>query len=276
MPERLTPGAADDVARAAALPFRIVEAFGVGCGYERSVKLRPGRLSVNRYLLGIQAADVQATQWLEACRRLNMPEALIDEFRAGLLEANVVLIGFEDDGPGSCIYKLYLEYWDRLRDKLRAGQPPAEPHLLHKGFKWYIDEPSRCVVTRYECLAGLDAGGIRDRIEQIYQDAPDPGCRDAALGILEISRRHAPRRQFLYLDVSERGNPRRSFDLNLYPAGLHVGRFAEQIRNAAVSLDAPLRDLDRLLAMVSDRPFGHISGGLSRDGEEYFTFYHER
>jgi hypothetical protein len=230
----------------------------------------------NRYLLGIQAADVQPAQWLEACRRLSMPEALIDEFRAGLPEANVVLLGFEDGGPDACMYKVYLEYWDRLREKLRAGKPPAQPHLLHKGFKWYIDEPSRNVVTRYECVAGLNVPDIRRRIDEIYGDVPDSRCRDAALGILDIAHQHAPRRQFLYLEVSEAGNPRKSFDLNLYPAGLRVGQVTGQIRSVAASLDVPRNELERLLAMTGNRPFGHISGGLSRHEEEYFTFYYER
>lgn len=276
MAERPANGITDGIARAAALPFRIVESFGIGCGYERSVKLCPGRLLANRYLLGIQSADLQPAQWLQACRRLDMPEALIEEFRAGLPEANVVLLGFEDGGPGACIYKVYLEYWDRLREQLRAGTPPAQPHLLHKGFKWYIDEPARYVVTRYECVAGLGVAGIRGRIEGIYGEVPDSHCRDAALGILDTARRHAPRRQFLYLEVSEQGNPRKSFDLNLYPAGLRAGDVAGQIRNAAASLDAPRHELERLLAMINDRPFGHISGGLSRNGEEYFTVYYER
>lgn len=276
MSEHRTAGVPENVARAAALPFRIVESFGAGCGYERSVKFCPGRLLANRYLLGIQAADVRPAQWIQACRRLNMPEALIEEFRAGLPDANVILLGFEDGGPGACIYKVYLEYWDRLRDKLRAGTPPAAPYLLHKGFKWYIEEPARNVVTHYECIAGLDVDGIRGRIEKVYQGAPDPRCRDAALAILDISHRHAPRRPFLYLEVSEPGNPRKSFDLNLYPAGLPVGRVAGQVRSAAASLDVPPRELERLLAMIDNKPFGHISGGLSRHGEEYFTIYYER
>lgn len=263
-------------ARAAVLPFRIIESLDIGCGYERSFKLSGGRIAANRYLLGIDTNTVTPAQLLDACRQLEMPESLMDEFRDGLPGANLVFLGFEDSGPRGNIYKVYLEYWNRLRHRLRAGQAaPGEPQLLHKGFKWYIDNPGRHVVTWYHCLPGLGAMDIRQRIERIYRDLPDAAGLEAVRRIIDAARRRSPGKQFLFVEVSEPGNPRKSFDLNLYPAGMRVANVAGPVRSVAAALDVPADKLERLMSMIPNKPFGHVSGGLSRHGEEYFTVYYE-
>lgn len=265
----------DATARAAVLPFRIIESFGIGCGYERSFKLSDRNLLANRYLLGIDTGDVSRELLLDACRQLDMPRKLLEEFEDGLPAANLVLFGFEDSGQAGNIYKVYLEYWDRLRQQLRAGTASGAPHLLHKGFKWYIDAPERHVVTWYQCLPGLGIADIQQRIENTYRDLPDAGSLDAIRWIIAIARRRSPGKQFLYVEVSEPGNPRKSFDLNLYPAGMRVADVAGPIGKAAASLNVPADKLERLMFMVRGKLFGHISAGVSRAGEEYFTVYYE-
>jgi len=266
----------EQTARAGVLPFQIVEAWGVGCGYERSCKLSERRILANRYLLGIDTAKVVHARFLEAGRTLGMPQALYERFRDGLPEANLVFLGFEDSEEDGCIYKVYLEYWERLKRRLRAGAVDGEPQLLHEGFKWYVDAPARHMVTRYECLPGLDAGQIRQRIEAAYQDAPSTVTLEAVRGILELATGRIAGNRLLFVEVSEPGNPRRSFDLNVYPAGLRVGDALAPIRRAAASLEVPADKLKRLLSMISGKHLGHVSGGLSRGGDEYFTIYYER
>lgn len=266
----------DSVARSAVLPFRIVESLGVGCGYERSFKLSSGSILANRYLLGINIVDVGAARLMDACRQLEMPVPLMEEFGDGLPDANLVFLGFEDSGPGGCIYKVYLEYWDLLRDRMRTGAaPPGEPHLLHKGFKWRVDEPGKHVVTYYHCLPALNTTQIHSRVMAVYRDVPDAAGLDAVTRIIAAGARHCPGERFLYVEVSEPGNPRKSFDLNLYPAGLRVEQIAEPIREAARALEAPADRLDRLMTMIPAKHFGHVSGGVSRQGGEYFTVYYE-
>lgn len=262
-------------ARAAVLPFRIIESLGIGCGYERSFKLSNRSLLANRYLLGIDTGDVSRKLLLDACRQLDMPHKLLEEFEDGLPEANLVFFGFEDSEQAGSIYKVYLEYWDQLRQQLRAGTASGAPHLLHKGFKWYIDAPDRNVVTWYQCLPGLTIDEIQQRIESTYRDMPDAGSLDAIRWMIAIARRRSPGKQFLFVEVSEPGNPRKSFDLNLYPAGMRVADVAEPVRNAAASLNVPTDKLERLMSIVRSKLFGHISAGVSRAGEEYLTVYYE-
>lgn len=262
--------------RAAVLPFRIVESLGVGCGYERSFKLARNSILANRYLLGLDVADVGAARLMDVCGQLNMPAPLMEELSDGLPDANLVFLGFEDSGPGGCIHKVYLEYWDSLKARIRSGTAaPGEPHLLHKGFKWHVDEPGKHVVTLYHCLPALNTTQIHARIMDIYRDAPDAAGLDAVTRVIAAGARRCPGERFLYVEVSEPGNPRKSFDLNLYPAGLRVGQVAEPIRDAARALDAPTDRLERLMVMIQDKHFGHVSGGVSRQGGEYFTIYYE-
>ena len=51
----------ETAAAQAGLLFRIVEELDVPCGYERSFKMLPGRLLANRFLLGINTADLTET-----------------------------------------------------------------------------------------------------------------------------------------------------------------------------------------------------------------------
>jgi hypothetical protein len=265
----------DPMALAAALPFRIIESLGIPCGYERSFKLCRRSILANRYILGMQAADATANQWMDAFRQLRMPESLQVEFFDGLPDANMVFFGFEDGEQSGSFYKVYLEYWDRLREKLVQDSGFREPNLLHKGFKWQIQAPDKHLITWYRCLPNLGMNEIRQHIEDIFldlQDSPSlPGIRE----IIKAARQRQPGNSFLFVEISEPGNPRKSFDLNLYPAGLRVGQIAGPIRNVATAMDVPLDKLDRLMPMIQNKFFGHISGGISRTGEEYFTVYYE-
>lgn len=263
-------------ARAGVLPFRIVESLGVGCGYERSFKLAAGRILANRYLLGVETRQLTAAQLLTICRRLAMPAPLRDQFQAGLADANLVLLGFEDSEQHGCLYKVYLEYWERLRTRLRQGLAPGERHLLHQGFKWYIDAPAKQLVSRYECLPGLGGADIQARIEAIYAALPQAAGLEASRRMLAAARRRRPRRQLLYVEVSETGNARRSFDLNLYPAELRVRQVAALVRQVAAALAVPGDRLERLLAMIPDQRLGHLSAGIARSGDEYLSVYYER
>ena len=261
--------------QAAVLPFRIIESLGIGCGYERSFKLSDRSILANRYLLGIHTGDVTRNQLTGACRQLNMPHNFQVEFLDGLPGADTILFGFEDDEQAGSIYKVYLEYWDRLRHRLLTGDSPREPYLLHKGFKWQINAPDKQTVTLYQCLPGLAVEEIRNRIFRIYRDMPQPRGIGAVIGIISAAQRQKADDRYLYMEAGESGNPRKSFDLNLYPAGLRVEQIAESIRDAAAAFGVPEDKLEKLLSIIRDKFFGHLSGGISRTGKEYVTIYYE-
>jgi hypothetical protein len=79
----------------------------------------------------------------------------------------------------------------------------------------------------------------------------------------------------VYVEAAEQGNPRRSFDLNFYKVGLRVGELRAPLSRLCKSYSIPSAKLEALLAQSAARPFGHLSGGLGRKGEDFLTVYYE-
>lgn len=265
----------DNLKNAAVLPFQLVQSLGIPCGYERSFKMQKEQLLANRYLLGIETSDINTAQWNKLFHQLNMPANFIADFRAGLADANLALLGFEAQANGSSVLKLYLEYWDLLRARQLETPDNHTPHLLHLGFKWQYDDPCRQQVTHYHCLPGLSAETISNRIRRHYAKLTQPASLKPSLSILNIATERAPQASFLYIEVSEKGNARQSFDLNLYPAGLSISDIIPSITQVASKMKLDPLQFERLIPVIENKLFGHISAGVGRDEQEYFTVYYE-
>ena len=80
---------------------------------------------------------------------------------------------------------------------------------------------------------------------------------------------------FVYVNAVEEGNPRNSFDLNFYKAGLRVGDLYPMLSVLCERYAIPRSQLDELNAEAGSRPFGHLSGGIGRDGQDFLTVYYE-
>jgi len=265
----------DSLKKAAILPFQLIESLGIPCGYERSFKLQKNQILANRYLLGIETRHVKAPQWQPIFQRLNMPENFIADFKAGLADANTVLLGFEAQANDSAVFKLYLEYWDQLQARQQKTPDNDTPHQLHLGFKWQYDAPHHQQITHYHCLPGLSTDDMKNKISDQYSNLAQAASLNSSLSILNMAIERQPQANYLYIKVSEEGNKRQSFDLNLYPAGLSISDIIPAITQAATGLNADPIQFERLIAAVRDKDFGHISAGTGRNGQEYFTVYYE-
>lgn len=145
----------DATAELAILPFKLIEESDFPCGYERSFKLLEGKVLANRYLLGIDIKDDRRARLLEICREMGMPDSHAGNFEANLAEANLVFLGFEDNET-SCIYKIYLEYWEKAKKDLAASENKKEPTLLYQGYKWEIGNDKK---SHRELYVASDALG---------------------------------------------------------------------------------------------------------------------
>ena len=56
---------------------------------------------------------------------------------------------------------------------------------------------------------------------------------------------------------------------------MRVDDIRAPIQEAASRLGATSGSFDRLMSLVSGKLFGHVSGGVGRDGREYLTIYYE-
>ncbi len=264
--------------------------MGLEAGYERSFKAVPGKLLANRYLIALATQSLTPEQAVDIGRRLGLPDgnepaakepaakepaAKEPEFWSDFSEANTLLIGFEDSQPG-CVYKLYLEFKDRIIAELAAA--PARPadapsrHVLHRGVKWRADDPSQLVQSLYLAHPRISADEISRRVSVLTQASPiEAPLRE----ILNRVLAKVPGESLIYVEVDEGDQTRASFDLNVYQAALSVGEIFADCRQAMLRLDIPESSINALQPLVHERPFGHLAAGTSRDGEPFLTIYYD-
>lgn len=251
--------------------IELVSSRGLAFGREDSFKMANRRMLAERLLIGVRRGGVPAAVFAEIAAGIGMPDEFRSPFLERLPEADVVLFGLEN-GERGLVYKAYLEFWEKVRQRVLATGT-KDPELLNLGFKWYAGEDSPRVVSRYTCYPMLDLAGMLRRLRGIYEGATDaPSCRIALQLVQLAARRGAP---VIYLEVAEEGTPRRSYDINLYKADLTLAGIEDELRQAASRYGLPREEFDELYSRVCDRPLGHLSGGLARDGADFLTVYYE-
>jgi len=250
-----------------------VRALGTSFGFEKSFKMSPASLLDERVILGVRTALAAPAALLEVCRGLGMPEAQLAQFAAQLAESNTVGFGFERGARGAS-FKVYLEFWDRLRRRIEREPRNVEPALLFLGFKWDAGGSGPAIVARYTCHPRLSVKGIARRLAGLSGN--DSASLAAAQRILQLAAaRLAGGDSFVYVEAEEEGNPRRSFDLNFYKVGLCVADLRAPLRSLQEAYGIPHADFETLLDRCAARPFGHLSGGLGRAREDFLTVYYE-
>lgn len=260
----------DDVPAQARPMLALVRSLNVGFGFEKSFKLSAGNLQSDRVILGVRTRIADRPSVLRACRALRMPDAFLQQFDELLPESNTIGFGFEGGA-----YKVYLEFWDKLRERVRREPANLAPELLFVGYKWAIRDSSRRALARYICYPLLSIRGIRLRLAQLYEDRSAPSLQAAEQIVDLAAGRIRQDDSFVYVKAVEEGNPRNSFDLNFYKAGLRVGDLYPMLAALCERYAIPRSQLDELNAEAGSRPFGHLSGGIGRDGQDFLTVYYE-
>ena len=251
----------------------LVRGLGAGFGFEKSFKMSAGDLRGDRVILGVRTRLVGEAALVGLCRGIGMPAEHLAQFAGRLGEANTAGFGFEGDGRGG-VYKVYLEFWDKLWQRVQRDPRDVSPALLFLGFKWAAKGGSRRAIARYTCHPLLPVPAIGRRLDALYEGRADSPSLQAARDILALAAARVGRDSFVYVEAEEEGNPRRSFDLNLYKARLRVADLQPVLQALAKRYRiAPA--LRKLLGQAGDRPFGHLSGGLGRDGRDFLTVYYE-
>jgi len=265
----------DEDAPAAARPLlRLVRGLGVGFGFEKSFKMSAGSLLDERMILGVRTGLTDAQSLLRVCREIGMPQAYLAQFEGSVPEANTVGFGFEGDARGG-VYKVYLEFWDRLWQRVQREPGDVAPALLFLGFKWAARDAAHSALARYTCHPLLSVQGIQRRLDALYEGRADSASRQAAREILALASRRLGAGSFVYVEAEEEGNPRKSFDLNLYKARLRVSELRPALRPLCRHYAIADEALGRIGAQAGGRQFGHLSGGLGRDGRDFLTVYYE-
>jgi tryptophan halogenase len=267
---RYPPGEEDAPVGARPL-LQLVQNLEIDFGFEKSLKLGPGSALADRMILGVRSTLADPEALLGICRKIGMPPAHLDQFAEFLPAANTIGFGYEDS-PQGAMYKVYLEFWEKLRNRVETD---ASPDLLFLGFKWDAGDPARAAVARYTCYPLLTISGISRRLEALYGDHGDSPSLLATQQIIELASRRIGNDSFVYVEAAEEGNPRKSFDINFYKAGLRVSDMQAVLVELCRRYRISALPAQVMTGQTASRPFGHLSGGLGRDGKDFLTLYYE-
>lgn len=251
-----------------------VEAMCVPYGFERSVKLCPGRVLDQRYLLSLHKSALghkAHTRLAALGEKLQAPKDALAQLLEELPTADVIHLGFEQD-TDKTLCKIYLEFASRARMAMAQPQPqPDQPTLVHKALKWDINQPQRNTLTYYWLKAGtLSESHIKQHVTNIVGSQPGT---DAIQRIVECALQRLPADELMWLDIEEPGNQRRSLDFNLYDTGLMLQEIQSIIMPLADHFRITQPELENWFDSNGRKALGHIAGGLNREGEPFITVY---
>jgi hypothetical protein len=251
-----------------ALLFNLAAEMSPRFGYERSFAVRLGELCPNRFVLSVNVAEIPGrveAKVLGVCGRMKMPSAQIELVKRHLTGTQVLHLGFEEAFNGR-LYKIYLE------QDTPSASVAKKPILQHIAMKWDALNPSRRMFTRYTWYPALSVAMIRDRISKICTSE----ARMIAEALIDFVVGPVVKWDLRYLEATETGNPRQSFDLNLYDAGLTLGDIRPFLMRMLEYYRVEPAKWQPLFEADCDETLGHLSGGIHRDGEEFFNVYYGR
>lgn len=256
--------------------------------YERSFRMRPGELLTNRFLLSVgrpddgSASDAALTA---VFRELGLPESFVEATQEDLPRARCVHFGFEGDGD-SPLLKVYLEIGGEKAAKQAAAEAEREAAddageateigsrvLEHVAYKWDPLDTDRRAVGRYWWYPHLSAAEISARVEGVYQGAAAES-QEIAHSVIALAAERMPERDIHYLEIEEEGNARRSYSINFYDADLLLRDLYPMLSRMRRQYDVPPGRFQVLYDQIKTRRFGHLAGGVHRNGKDFFNVYY--
>jgi hypothetical protein len=129
-------------------------------------------------------------------------------------------------------------------------------------------------VAEYTCHPLLSIDAIARRLQALYEGDSPSGAAAREITALAAARIRS-NDSFVYVEAAEKGNPRRSFDLNFYKAGLRVADLRPALSRLRARYAIDKSKFESLLDECAAQPFGHLSGGRGREGEDFLTVYYE-
>jgi tryptophan halogenase len=130
------------------------------------------------------------------------------------------------------------------------------------------------VVSRYVWHRSLPVPEILERLQATI----DPSRHGALLELVQGIARQASERiapgEIQYLEVTEEGNPRRSFDLNVYKSGLRLQDLNPELLRALAYYGIPFSRFAPLYQRIKRERLGHLAGGVDREGNDFMTVYY--
>ena len=181
-------------------------------------------------------------------------------------------LGFEETAT-SCIYKVYLEFWTNWENELEVKRR-SQPFVGGYGFKWDTADPARSVTTTYTCYPRLLPDAMLDRVAGVCVAAPTPALLDIVRTVIDLGSARAGYERILYLEASEPGNPRRSFDVNMLHARIPLGGMERALQRIGEHFGIDSKAFAAAWHPARGDLFSHVAGGVDRQGRDFMTIYY--
>ncbi len=265
---------ADQPSQRAAKLVSLIAAEGIRPGREDSFKMTEAGLLTRRFMLGLPLERLDKARVPPLCRALGMPEHCLESLLHHLPSADLILFGLEEDGEEATI-KVYLEFWHAVRAEVQCTRS-TEPLLINLGFKWRAGGDGQDArEARYVCFPLLSVDGILARMASTYQRCGESPGSSIVAAIVQQAAIAKPDAGFIYLEVAEQGNPRVSFDINLYKASLRVADALPRLTELAEHFSISAARVAQHLQPIAGCALGHLSAGVDKRGVEFVTTYYE-
>ena len=256
--------------------LELVAQLDVPIEFERSFKMSKNTLLPDRFLMGASLAKIHGASGCsveDVCTAMKMPKPFLTVFSEHLPDTDYVHFGFEK-GPSASVYKVYQEFYEKMKNGLQMDPAPHEPQTLHLGYKWNVADRRKRVLSRYMWYPGLRPDALFRRLVDLLSSSTISVFSGMVRGIASLALTRMSAGDALYLEVSEESNPRRSFDINLYAAGLCVGELYPFLHQFCRIFNIPLQTFHRFYDGIKERTVGHLSGGIDRKGNDFLTVYY--
>jgi hypothetical protein len=270
----LAPGM-EEIKRRANFLIQLIKELNVIYDFERSFKMSQQKMGWHRFLMVVDKNDIGGDaheRVLNVCDRMGMPEDFLGMFKENFSQANPVDFGFEAD-EGRCIYKTYLDFLPQLRKGGHINLNQTKPHIMFLGFKWDVLDPAKKALTKYTWYPALSFEEIRRRLSDIYENDKGRKSIELAEEFLRIISSRTTYDKVYYLDVAEGDSPRRSFDINAYSANLQLKELYPLMMKIWEYFSIPAQEFSDLYRQMETKIFGHFSGGIDREGNDFLTIY---
>ena len=255
--------------------YNLIQGLGVKTGFEQSFKMFDKHILADRFLTGFNREDLKedaAEQITEICSRLNMPDDFKQDFLSSINDANILLFGFEGSEQ-TLYYKAYLEFGKKNLEQSQKGGKENTPFLIHIGYKWDVFENANRTTTYYTCYPRLDYNEITEKLAEVFPDENSKYIPGLCARIINLASTRVSPAEILYFEAKEENNPRLSFDINFYRANLKVSEVFPLLCEAAGYFSIPFERFYKLYSGASSDTFGHLTGGIDRNGRDFLTFY---
>ena len=265
----------EEIKRRADFLIQLIKELNVMYDFERSFKMCQQKMGWHRFLMVVDKNDIRENpheRILSICERMGMPEDFLGKFKENLSQANPVDFGFEAD-EGSCIYKAYLDFLPQLRRGGTINLNQTKPHIMFLGFKWDLFNHTKKALTKYTWYPALSFEEILRRLSDIYGNDKGRKLIELAEELLRIILSKTTHDKVYYLDVTEEHSPRRSFDINAYSANLQLKELYPLMMKMWQYFSIPAQEFSDLYRQMETKIFGHFSGGVDREGNDFLTVY---